>query len=691
MDLAIQVKDVEKSYGCNQVLKKIRLNVPRGCIYGLLGSSGCGKTTLLSCIIGRNKVDNGDIYVFGRNPDGPLGSRVGYMPQEISLVREFTVKDSIYFFGRLYNVDEDTLQQRYHELVELLELPKDNKYIKDCSGGTQRRVSFAVTLVHKPKLLILDEPTVGTDSILRDRIWKYLLKLSQEDNVTVIITTHYIEETRQANKIGLMRDGTLLIEENPEKLLTTYKCGSLEETYLILSQRQENKQQILDTYDSPTSPEIVETNEILQTNPTPENSSPHEETVTEKRIFAKFRFKALLDKNFKILRRNRLASLFPVLLPGLQVFFFLIAVGKDPTNVPFGIVNEERTPDFCKHFSLNESVKRVGNWDCHIDSVSCRFVDFLNIPLIEEKFYDSSSEAMDDLEKGKINGFVRLHRNLSGLMESRIVEGLDTDDLPDEEIQVFLDMSSLFVGGMLKSKIAERYEQFHEEIYKDCGYFPEIAKLPLKVEEYFYGDKDEEFIIFMTPGIVTTMIYFMGVIMTCTIILDEKIEGIWERSIVAGVTSLELSLSHLVFQTTFMVLMALELMAIVFFCFQQPYNGSLWLIFGIIYLQGLAGVVLGFGISVVSNNHVTANVIVSGIFNPLVLVSGMMWPAEAINKYLLMFAKCLPLNLPTTALRYIIKKGLSFSDTDVLAGFGMLGIWILILAALSISYIKWKR
>ncbi|KAI2473924.1 ABC transporter G family member 20-like isoform X2 [Diabrotica virgifera virgifera] len=696
--LALYVKDVEKSFGSNKVLDKLCLNVQKGTIYGLLGSSGCGKTTLLRCIIGRSNVNKGDIYVLGEKQDGSvvLADRVGYMPQDISLVGELSARDSIYFFGRIYNLKDDIIKSRCDELIELLDLPTDNRCVRDCSGGEQRRVSFAVTLVHKPELLILDEPTVGTDSILRNRIWKYLTKITEEDKTTVIITTHYIEETRQADKIALMRKGKLLTEEHPETLLERYGCDLLEEVFVILSSKQEETEQTSGVDNLAFQSSQTGINESTErTNAALDViSEAPQQTRTERKkqsIFEMIRFKSLLFKNYKKLKSNLISTIFLVVFPALQVLFFLTAVGRETKGNPFGIVNNERSQEFCKTFPRNESAVPYDKFSCHINSASCLFEDYLDVPLFYMIRFDSKYEALSALESGKIRGFLHMHQNLSELIEARVNYGVDKYDLPDEEMQVYMDMTSIQVGGIIKERIADKYQLFHEKIYDDCRYLSKAVQIPLRVEESFYGNKNEEYVIFITPGIITSMIFFMGVLMTCVIILDEKCEGIWDRSIVAGVTALELSLSHLLYQNVFMIIISLDFLLFVFVIFGQPYIGSLWLIFALLYLQGLAGIMLGFAISVLSDNHVTANTIVTGIFNPLVLVSGILWPAEALPKYIYFVIEWLPLAIPTSALRNVIRKGWTLTNLHTLHSIGILSFWILFLLALNIYLTKTKR
>lgn len=167
--------------------------------YALLGASGCGKTTLLSCIIGSMTLNAGSITVKGSSGLQIPGHKIGFMPQQIALIEEFTIKEMIYYFGRIYGLKDEKLENKFQFLKNLLDLPTESRKILNCSGGQQRRVSLAVAILHEPELLILDEPTVGLDPILRSEIWDFLIKSTSTSNLAVIITTHYIEEASEAN------------------------------------------------------------------------------------------------------------------------------------------------------------------------------------------------------------------------------------------------------------------------------------------------------------------------------------------------------------------------------------------------------------------------------------------------------------------------------------------------------------
>lgn len=207
---AVCVRRACKRYGTKKnpfvILDGLNMTVPKGTIYGLLGSSGCGKTTLLSCIVGRKRLNSGEIWVLGGQPgsrgSGVPGPRIGYMPQEIALYGEFTIRETMKYFGWISDMTADKVEERMGFLVELLLLPGADRLVKTLSGGQQRRVSLAAALIHEPELLILDEPTVGVDPLLRQNIWSHLVSITKNGSTTVIITTHYIDETRQAHLVS---------------------------------------------------------------------------------------------------------------------------------------------------------------------------------------------------------------------------------------------------------------------------------------------------------------------------------------------------------------------------------------------------------------------------------------------------------------------------------------------------------
>lgn len=249
--MAITVEDLTRGYGAGkkriEVLRKYSMKVESGAIYGLLGPSGCGKTTMLKVILGRIRPESGSVSVLGAKVGTPEctvpGSNVGYSPQEIALYEDLTISETLLFHGRLHQMSKDNIVKRQDWLIDFLDLPEPERQIGNLSGGQKRRVSLAVALLHEPKLLLLDEPTVGVDPELRARIWHHLREIA-DSGTTVVITTHYIDEAGQADCVGLMRAGMLLAEGSPKELMEPYGHTSLEDTFLQLCRRDSKEEEV---------------------------------------------------------------------------------------------------------------------------------------------------------------------------------------------------------------------------------------------------------------------------------------------------------------------------------------------------------------------------------------------------------------------------------------------------------------
>lgn len=205
------------------------------CRYCLIGPSGCGKTTLLSCILGLKKY-SGSICFYGSKVSSE--NLIGYMPQQVELVEKLTVKENLNYFGNIRQVEKEKLENRAEELLRLFEI-KSNVLIETLSGGEKRRVGLAAALIHQPKILILDEPTVGLDVILRDKIWKFFVASAVHEKISILITTHYIYEAQFANRCAFMRNGAILTENASSEIISRLQVNTLDEAFVQLCQQNE--------------------------------------------------------------------------------------------------------------------------------------------------------------------------------------------------------------------------------------------------------------------------------------------------------------------------------------------------------------------------------------------------------------------------------------------------------------------
>jgi ABC-2 type transport system ATP-binding protein len=218
----LEIEELWKRYGSFTALSGVSLSIPPGEIFALLGPNGAGKTTLIGAVCGLVTKTSGKIRVLGMDLDvDPVSPRfdIGLVPQEINFDPFFTVRESLEYQLGYYGRPKDPA--RIHEVLKALTLDaKENARTRALSGGMKRRLLIAKALVHRPKLVFLDEPTAGVDVELRRDLWNYVRKLRAE-GTTIILTTHYLEEAEElADRIGVINEGKLLVVEETKSLLS---------------------------------------------------------------------------------------------------------------------------------------------------------------------------------------------------------------------------------------------------------------------------------------------------------------------------------------------------------------------------------------------------------------------------------------------------------------------------------------
>lgn len=218
----IKINGLSKSFGKTQAIKHIDLNISRGEFFGLLGPNGAGKTTTINVMSTVLKPDQGEIDINGHNlkaePEKCKKS-LGIVPQEIALYEDLSAWQNLMFWGRLYNISKHQAEEQANHLLELMELKeRSHSLIKHFSGGMKRRINIAAAMLHKPKILLMDEPTVGVDPQSRNKIYDVLAEFSRQ-NVTIIYTTHYMDEVEKlCDRIGIIDHGEIIARGTLEEL-----------------------------------------------------------------------------------------------------------------------------------------------------------------------------------------------------------------------------------------------------------------------------------------------------------------------------------------------------------------------------------------------------------------------------------------------------------------------------------------
>ena len=233
---AVNVDDVSKSFGSFKALNGVTLRVRRGEIYGLLGPNGAGKTTLIRAICGLVEANAGTVTVLGqRMPNVGLLRHIGYMTQQPALYPALSVEENVEFFAAINGAEAGV--KTALELVQLYDRRKS--VVATLSGGMRQRCSLACALVHRPELLLLDEPTVGIDPQLRVQFWDYFRQMAA-DGTTLIVSSHVMDEADRCQRLGLIQYGRLLAEGSPADIRTQGGSQNLEEAFLNLAGRRES-------------------------------------------------------------------------------------------------------------------------------------------------------------------------------------------------------------------------------------------------------------------------------------------------------------------------------------------------------------------------------------------------------------------------------------------------------------------
>lgn len=229
----ITIHNAQKNFGKRTVIDNLSMSFEKGKIFGLIGPSGAGKTTLIKCLLGIEKLDEGQVKVFNTTiPNRAIFQRIGYMGQSDALYNELTGQENLDFFGRLMGMHKQELLTKSHKYLELVHLTQSShQQVKNYSGGMKRRLSLAITLLSNPDLLVLDEPTVGIDPALRVEIWDKLRQLTSRGK-TIVMTTHVMDEAEKCDEVGLIIDGKLIALGTPKDLKNRYQVDTIEEVFL---------------------------------------------------------------------------------------------------------------------------------------------------------------------------------------------------------------------------------------------------------------------------------------------------------------------------------------------------------------------------------------------------------------------------------------------------------------------------
>ena len=349
--IAIEATDLTMRFGDFTAVDHVNLSIRRGEIFGFIGSNGCGKSTTMKMLTGLLPASEGQASLFGRAVDPKdiaTRRRVGYMSQAFSLYSELSVRQNLVLHARLFQMPETEIPARVDEMVRRFGLNEVLDTLPDTLPlGIRQRLSLAVAMVHQPELLILDEPTSGVDPIARDRLWQLMIDLARNDQVTIFISTHFMNEAGRCDRISLMHAGHVLVTDAPAELVRQRGAATLEQAFIGFLEDAGARG------DTPAAPAP------LQSVPSSTPAAPSDGRVKKapNAFFSPARAWSYTRRETLELQRDPVRATMALLGTAILMFVFGYGISLDVENLSYAVLDRDQT-GLSRNYALNLSGSR---------------------------------------------------------------------------------------------------------------------------------------------------------------------------------------------------------------------------------------------------------------------------------------------------------------------------------------------
>ncbi|HEB4874311.1 TPA: ribosome-associated ATPase/putative transporter RbbA [Kluyvera ascorbata F0526] len=324
-EIAIEARGLTMRFGNFVAVDHVNFRIARGEIFGFLGSNGCGKSTTMKMLTGLLPASEGEAWLFGQPVDPKdieTRRRVGYMSQAFSLYSELSVRQNLELHAKLFHIPDDEIPARVAEMSQRFMLTEvENALPAALPLGIRQRLSLAVAVIHRPEMLILDEPTSGVDPVARDMFWQLMVDLARQDKVTIFISTHFMNEAERCDRISLMHAGKVLASDTPQALVEKRGAATLEEAFIAYLQEASDPVPIAEMVEAPVKPE----------------SDLPRQAFSLRRLFSYSRREALE------LRRDPVRSTLALLGTVILMFIMGYGISMDVEDLRFAVLDRDQT------------------------------------------------------------------------------------------------------------------------------------------------------------------------------------------------------------------------------------------------------------------------------------------------------------------------------------------------------------
>lgn len=636
-EIAIEARDLSMRFGDFVAVDHVDFRIERGEIFGFLGSNGCGKTTTMKMLTGLLPASEGQALLFGQEvnaSDMATRKRVGYMSQSFSLYAELSVRQNLVLHAQLFHVPATEIAGRVTAMAERFSLGDVMEQLPErLPLGIRQRLSLAVAVIHKPEILILDEPTSGVDPIARDVFWQMMLDLSRNDGVTIFISTHFMNEALRCDRISLMHAGKVLDSDTPKALMAKRGLPTLEATFIAYLQDAvgEKAQQ-----------------------PAPEAAAPAAQANTLKRKrFSLLRLFSYTRREALELRRDPIRGSMALLGSLLLLFIIGYGISLDVENLTYAVLDRDQTTT-SQAYALNLAGSRY-------------FIE--QAPLRD---YDELDRRM---RSGEISLAVEIPANFG--------RDLKRGGVP--QIGMWLDGAMPMRAETIKGYVMGLHAGYLQELARQDSASTRSSLPTLEVRYRYNPDVESHHA--MVPAVIPLLLMLIPAMLTALGVVREKELGSIINLYVTPVTRLEFLLGK---QLPYIALGMLNFVLLVIaavWVFDVPLKGSLLALLtgGLLYIS--CATAMGLLMSTFTRSQIAAvfgTAIVTLI--PAIQFSGLIYPVASLEGFGALVGQIYPTSHFLIISRGVFSKALGF--TELYSYFMALLITIPVLLALCTSLLK---
>ena len=592
--LAIEANNLTCRFGDFTAVDHVSFQIEKGEIFGFLGSNGCGKTTTMKMLTGLLPATEGDASLFGQQLDGnnlETRRRVGYMSQSFSLYSELTVRQNLELHARLYHLPANQIAPRIEEMLNAFDL----KSMADIQPnnlplGIRQRLQLATAVIHRPEILILDEPTSGVDPIARDQFWFYLIDLSRNQGVTIFISTHLMNEAERCDRISLMHAGKVLAVGKPSRLIEERQTTTLEDAFIAwLKEAVNDNSDVISNTEAQVDGYSPDTN-VFVTYPKNHNKYSY---------FDLRRLWAYTRRETMELQRDPIRLIFALLSPLFIMLTFGYGVSLDVEDLPYAVYDQDQ--------SL-ESRTFLENFN------SSRY--FVERP---------PALSIEELDKRLENGELELG------IEIPADFGKDLMQNAKPEIGIWIDGSMAFraetargyVTGLSQTYLKNQIQQGNIKI---------PAILPVNIETRFLYNQSFESVYAILPGVVMLMLVLIPAMMTAVGVVREIETGSITNFRATPVTRLEFLVGKQIPYIIIALVSFASMLIMILFVFDMSVKGSFIALVTGATLYVIASTGFGLFVSSFTKSQIAALFVTSVIsIVPAIHFSGLLVPVSSLS------------------------------------------------------------